>query len=161
MHRGESGVLELQKPGKMRWDYKSKAGKLFLLDGKFAWFYSPGDPVVQRIPAARLDDLRSPLRFLLGHTKIEAELSGLSVSAASSSAMLLSGIPKGMEKRVARLTLTVTPAGAISAISIEELDGARTSFVFTGEEANPKLPDSDFHFPKPAGVPVVDAPAPV
>lgn len=71
MDRTESGTLLLLKPGRMRWDYAQPAGKLFLLDGKFAWFYSRGDPQVQRIPSKELDDLRSPLRFLLGHTELE------------------------------------------------------------------------------------------
>ena len=30
----ESGVLYLRKPGRMRWEYSSPAGKLFLVDGK-------------------------------------------------------------------------------------------------------------------------------
>jgi outer membrane lipoprotein carrier protein len=67
MQRTESGTLLLLKPGRMRWDYTSPSAKLFLLDGKYAWFYSPGDPQVQRIESKKLDDLRSPLRFLLGH----------------------------------------------------------------------------------------------
>ena len=49
MHRQESGTLLLLKPGRMRWDYSSPAGKLFLLDGKYAWFYTQGDAQVQRI----------------------------------------------------------------------------------------------------------------
>ena len=72
--RTESGTLLLLKPGRMKWDYSSPAGKIFLLDGKFAWFYSRGDSQVQRIPAKELDDLRSPLRFLLGHTELEKEV---------------------------------------------------------------------------------------
>ena len=75
--RTESGTLLLQKPGRMRWDYSRPAGKLFLLDGKYAWFYSKGDPQVQRIEAKKLDDLRSPLRFLLGHTQLEKEIDRL------------------------------------------------------------------------------------
>ena len=71
IRRTESGTLLLLKPGRMKWEYSSPAGKLFLLDGRFAWFYSRGDSQVQRIPAKELDDLRSPLRFLLGHTQLE------------------------------------------------------------------------------------------
>ncbi len=70
MHREESGILLLRKPGKMHWDYSSTPGKVFVLDGKYAWFYAPGDCQVQRISASKLDDLRSPLRLLLGHTKL-------------------------------------------------------------------------------------------
>ena len=41
--REESGVLLLRKPGKMHWSYAKPPGKVFLLDGKYAWFYSPGE----------------------------------------------------------------------------------------------------------------------
>ncbi len=66
MDRSEEGTLLLKKPGRMLWRYDRPAGKVFVLDGKYAWFYTPGDPQCQRIPAKQLDDLRSPLRFLLG-----------------------------------------------------------------------------------------------
>ena len=161
MRRTESGTLLLLKPGRMRWEYAQPAGKLFLLDGKYAWFYARGDSQVQRIPAKQLDDLRSPLRFLLGHTELEKELVGLTLKPAPNGQFALTGQPKGQEKRVARLTLTVTADGAITAIEIEETDGALTRFTFIGEQANPPLAPSLFHFDPPPGVPVVDALPPV
>jgi outer membrane lipoprotein carrier protein len=161
VHRSESGTLLLLKPGRMRWDYTSPAGKLFLLDGKFAWFYARGDSQVQRIPAKDLDDLRSPLRFLLGHTELEKEMNTLTVASAANSLFTLSGQPRGQEQRVARLALTVTTDGTITAIEIEEIDGALTRFTFTGEQPNAPVPADAFHFTAPQGVPVVDAMPPV
>ncbi len=96
--RTESGTLLLLKPGRMRWDYTKPAGKLFLLDGKYAWFYSNGDRQVQRIGAKQLDDLRSPLRFLLGHTKLEKEIDHLALTAAANGTFTLAGIPHGPGK---------------------------------------------------------------
>lgn len=161
MQRTESGTLLLQKPGRMRWDYSSPPGKLFLLDGKFAWFYSTGDPRVQRMKARDLDDLRSPLRFLLGHTELEKEMNSLTLAPAADGQFTLSGVPKGEENRVARLTLTVRPDGAITGIEIEETDGALTLFTFTNEAANAPVPADTFHFVTPPGVPVVDSAPPV
>jgi outer membrane lipoprotein carrier protein len=161
IQRTESGTLLLLKPGRMRWNYSSPAGKIFLLDGKTAWFYAPGDPQVQRIPAKQLDDLRSPLRFLLGHTELEKELSTLTVAPASEGRFTLSGQPKGQEKRVDRLSLTVTAEGVITAIEVEESDGAVTRFAFTGEVPNAAIPEAEFHFTPPQGVPIVNADAPV
>jgi outer membrane lipoprotein carrier protein len=161
MRRTESGTLLLLKPGRMKWEYSDPPGKLFLLDGKYAWFYSRGDSQVQRIPAKELDDLRSPLRFLLGHTELEKELSSLSLAAAPNGQFTLTGQPKGQEKRVARLTLTVTADGTITGIEIEEADGALTRFTFTGEQPNAPVPPETFHFAPPPGVPVVDALPPV
>ncbi|MGA2350922.1 MAG: outer membrane lipoprotein carrier protein LolA [Terracidiphilus sp.] len=161
MRRTESGTLLLLKPGRMKWEYSVPAGKLFLLDGKYAWFYSRGDSQVQRIAAKELDDLRSPLRFLLGHTELEKELNSLTLATAPNGQFTLSGQPKGQEKRVARLSLTVTADGTITGIEIEEADGALTRFAFTGEQANAPVPAETFNFTPPAGVPVVDALPPV
>src|SRR5947209_18606359 len=116
MHRQESGTLLLLKPGRMRWDYSSPPGKVFLLDGKYAWFYAEGDAQVQRMQAKQLDDLRSPLRFLLGHTQLEKELTNLTLKPAVNGEFTLTGQPKGQEKRIPRLALTVTADGTITAI---------------------------------------------
>ena len=161
MRRTESGTLLMMKPGRMKWDYSAPPGKLFLLDGKFAWFYSRGDLQVQRIAAKELDDLRSPLRFLLGHTELEKELSNLALARGPGGNFTLTGQPKGQEKRVSRLTLTVTAEGVITGIEIEETDGALTRFTFTGEVANAPLAPEIFRFTPPAGIPVVDALPPV
>ncbi|MGP8271639.1 MAG: LolA family protein [Terracidiphilus sp.] len=161
IRRSESGTLQLLKPGRMRWDYNSPAGKLCLIDGRYAWFYSRGDSQVQRIPASQLDDLRSPLRFLLGHTKLEKEMNNLALAPGPGGFFTLTGQPKGQEKRVARLTLTVTAEGIITGIEIEETDGALTRFTFTGEVDNTPIPPQTFHFTPPPGVPVVDALPPV
>jgi outer membrane lipoprotein carrier protein len=161
MQRTESGTLLLEKPGRMRWEYSLPPGKIFLLDGKYAWFYTKGDAQVQRIQAKELDDLRSPLRFLLGHTNLEKEMSNLTAAAAPNGGFTLTGQPKGQEKRVTRLTLTVTAAGTITAFEIEEPDGALTRFTFTGEQPNAASPPQTFKFTPPPGVPVVDAMPPV
>jgi len=157
MSRDESGTLLLVKPGRMKWEYSKPAGKFFLLDGSFSWFYSPGDSQVQRIPAKELDDLRSPMRLLLGHTKLEKELVNLTAAPAPNGRFTLSGVPRGLEKRVSRLALTVTAEGTITAIEVEETDGALTRFTFAGEEPNAPVPLSTFRLNAPAGVPVVDA----
>ena len=159
--RTESGTLLLQKPGRMRWDYSRPAGKLFLLDGKYAWFYSKGDPQVQRIEAKKLDDLRSPLRFLLGHTQLEKEIDHLAASPAANGNFTLSGVPHNQENRIQRLALTVTAEGIITGIEIQETDGAVTRFAFTGEQPNVAIAPSTFRFTPPPGIPVVIGMGPV
>ncbi len=160
MDRSESGTLLLRKPGRMKWEYDTPAGKAFDLDGKYAWFYSPGDPQVQRLPAKELNDLRSPLRFLLGHTELEKELENLTLAPAANGEFTLTGRPKG-ENRVAHLALTVTAQGAITGIEMQEPDGAITRFRITEQQPNAPIPAQTFRFTPPPGVPVVEAPPPV
>ena len=160
MDRTEEGTLLLKKPGRMRWSYASPVGKVFVLDGKVGWFYTPGDIQATRVPAKELDDLRSPLRFLLGHTELAKELDNLTV-VPEGTGFRISGVPKGMGQRVKLLSLWVTGAGAIERMRLEEVDGAVTEFAFSGIEENVPLKDSEFGFVPPDGVTVVQGLAPM
>ena len=161
MNRKEAGVLLLKKPGKMRWTYSQPQGKLFVLDGKYGYFYSPGDTEVQRVPVKKLDDMRSPLRLLLGHAKLEQELTGLAIAPQTDGTYLLTGIPKGLEKRVASFSVTATADGVIRSMKVEETDGITNAFVFTDEKPEAAAPDAEFVFNAPAGVKVVEGLPPV
>jgi outer membrane lipoprotein carrier protein len=160
MDRTESGTLLLKKPGRMKWSYDQPAGKLFVLDGKYAWFYTPGDAQAQRIPAKQLDDLRSPLRFLLGHTQLNKELDNLTVTPDGANS-LITGVPKGMEQRVKALSLWVNPSGIIEKMRIEEIDGSVTEFTFTAVEENVPTKDTDFTFQAPEGVAIINGLPPI
>src|SRR5271157_1150360 len=159
MSRTESGTLLMKKPGRMRWDYDQPRPKLFLTDGSTAWFYVPGERQARRTPVKQLDDLRSPLRYLLGKTKLEKELDGLSLAPDAKPTdpndVMVRGIPKGMRERVAQTLLEVTPSGLISRIVVEELDGSVTEFRFLQQRENVEIPDQQFRFTPPPGVEVV------
>jgi len=163
LDRTETGTLTLRKPGRMRWAYDAPADKLFLLDGKDAISYTPGDAQATRFPEKQLDDLRSPLRFLLGHTELAKELDHLSLTLVTDSPRLysLSGTPKGMQQRLRSLALTVDDAGQIHSMRIEEIDGSKTTFTFTAIRENVPTTEGDFHFTSPPGVGIVDATAPL
>jgi outer membrane lipoprotein carrier protein len=160
LDRTESGVLLLKKPGKMRWEYRSPREKVFLSDGKDAWFYLPGDKQVRKSPAKKLDDLRSPLGFLLGKTRLEKELQGLSlaqdVTPMTPGNVVLRGVPQAMADRVSQVLLEVTPDSRISRIVIEEVDGSVTEYRFNDQKEDVTVADSSFHFVPPAGVEVID-----
>ena len=160
LDRTESGNVTLKKPGLMRWSYDTPPGKLFVLDGKYAWFYTPGDAQVSRAPAKQLDDLRSPLRLLLGHTQLAKELDQLT-TAPDGANFKICGVPKGMEQRVHLLTLIVDASGAIERMKLEETDGASTEFIFSQTEEDIPLPASDFVFTPPPGIPIVNAQPPI
>jgi outer membrane lipoprotein carrier protein len=163
--RSESGTLTLSKPGRMRWAYASgssaaPSGKVFVLDGHFAISYTPGDSQAERTPAKELDDLRSPLRFLLGHTELAKELNGLTLTLVDGG-YTLSGVPRGMQQTVQSIGLTVDPAGQIQSMRIVQTDGAETSFTFTGIHENVPTPDADFTFTPPPGVTIINGAPPI
>src|SRR5260370_40053027 len=132
--RTESGTLWLKKPRKMRWEYRSPREKLFVSDGKVVWFYLPAEKQLRKTEFRKLDDLRSPIAFLLGKTKLENELHGLSKVADQASLdpanTLLRGVPKAMADRVGEVLLEVTPSSQLARIVLIEVDGASTEFRF-------------------------------
>jgi len=160
MERTESGTLWLKKPGKMRWEYRSPKEKLFVSDGKEAWFYLPGDRQVRKAPIRKLDDLRSPLRLLLGKTRLEKELQGLSLASdvdpLTSGNVMLRGIPKGMADRASQVLLEITPESQIARIAIEEVDGSVTEYRFDQQQENVEASDQQFRFNPPPGVETVE-----
>lgn len=159
MKRHESGTLELKKPGRMRWDYTEPRPKMFLTDGTIAWFYVPGEKQARRTAVKQIEDLRSPLRYLLGKSKLEKEFVGLAIDVnanpTNAGDVVLRGIPKGMQERVAQTLLEVSPEGLIARIVVEEMDGSVTEFRFLQQKENVQISDQRFKFDPPPGVVVV------
>ena len=136
------------------------AGKLFLSDGKDAWFYVAGERQVRRTAVKKLDDLRSPLAFLLGKTKLEKELQGLSVAPdvapLAPGNVVLRGVPKSLADRVNQVLVEITPERWIGRLIIEEVDGSVTEYRFSNQKENVAMPDRQFQFAVPDGVEVID-----
>ena len=160
MERAESGTLWLKKPGKMRWEYRSPKEKLFVSNGKEAWFYVPEDRQARKEAAKKLEDVRSPLGFLLGKTKLEKELHGLSLAPdrtpLEAGDVVLRGVPGAWADRISEVVLEVTPANQIVRIEIQEMDGAVTEYRFTGQKEDVAVGDERFSFVPPAGAEVVE-----
>src|SRR5260370_12543092 len=116
--RTESGTLWLKKPGKMRWEYRSPEEKLFVGDGRDAWLYLPAEKQARKSSMRNLDDLRSPLAFLLGKTKLEKEIQLLSfapdIEPWKPEDSILRGVPRGMEDRIRQVLLEITPEHRIA-----------------------------------------------
>jgi outer membrane lipoprotein carrier protein len=160
MERTEAGTLWLKKPGKMRWEYRSPREKLFVSNGKDAWFYVPDDQQARKTAAKKLDDVRSPLAFLLGKTKLEKELQGLSLAPdlepLGTGNVVLRGVPQALADRVSEILLEITPDHRIARIVIQEVDGAATEYRFGEMKEDLVIGDGRFEFKPPAGTETVE-----
>jgi outer membrane lipoprotein carrier protein len=159
INRTESGTLWLKRPGRMRWEYRQPRAKLFLTDGHTAWFYVPGKKQARKAPLKQLDDLRSPLAYLLGRTKLEKEFTGLALApdAAAEAAgdVLLRGVPRRMTG-VTEVLLQVMPDGGFRRIEVHQDDGSTTSIRLSDQKENVSIPDQRFHFTPPPGVETIE-----
>jgi len=160
MDRSELGTLWLKKPRKMRWEYRSPREKLFLSDGENAWFYVPGEQQARKEPFKKLEDLRSPLGFLLGRTRLEKELKGLSlapdVAPLDARNVVLRGIPNGMQEQINEVLLEITPDSRIVRIILEGTDDATTEYRLSDQKENVAVADERFRFEPPPGVETIE-----
>ena len=160
MDRTESGTLWLKKPGKMRWEYRSPKEKLFVSNGKDAWFYVPDDRQARKEAAKKLEDARSPLAFLLGKTKLEKELRGLSwapdIEPLGAGNTVLRGVPTVLADRVSEIILEISPESKIVRLVMQGAEGDSTEYRFTDQKENVAISDGRFDFRVPAGTEVVE-----
>lgn len=160
IERTESGILWLKKPGKMRWEYRSPREKLFVSDGKDVWFYVPADHQARKTAARKLDDIRSPLAFLLGKTKLEKELEALSLAPdippSSPENVVLRGVPRALADSVNEILLEIAPDKRIVRIVIDEVDGSVTEYRLSDQLEDETISDSRFQFKPPAGTETID-----
>jgi outer membrane lipoprotein carrier protein len=159
IERTESGTLWIKRPGRMRWEYREPRAKLFITDGTTAWFYAPGDQQARSTPSRKLDDLRSPLAYLLGKAKLERVFEGLRVAnevpPQTAGGIVIEGKPKGLAGHLARVLLEVSPAGRIERIVAEGQDDSVTEYQFLASKEDVVIADERFRFVPPAGVEVV------
>lgn len=157
--REESGKLWLKRPGKMRWEYEQPRQKLFISNGKEAWFYVPGEQQARKTPMKKLEDLRSPLGYLLGKTKLQKEFEALSlapdVAPLNAGDTVLRGVPKFMQM-VSQVVMEIAPGGEIVRLIADGADGSTTEYRFTDQKENLAMADRQFQFTPPAGVQVIE-----
>ena len=157
--REESGTLWLKRPGKMRWNYQKPREKLFVSDGKTAWFYVPGEQQARKTPMKKLEDLRSPLGYLLGKTKLQKEFKGLSfapdVPPQHADDVVLRGVPKFLEG-VNQVLMEIAPGGRIVRLVVDGVDSSITEYRFDDQKENLEIADRQFQFTPPPGVQVIE-----
>jgi outer membrane lipoprotein carrier protein len=120
----------------------------------------PGDRQVRKTDARKLDDVRSPLAFLLGKSKLEKELQGLSlapdVEPVAAGDVVLRGVPQALADRVSEILLEVTPEHRIARIVIDEVDGSATEYRFSEQKENVAIPEGEFQFSPPPGTETIE-----
>ncbi|HLX46671.1 MAG TPA: outer membrane lipoprotein carrier protein LolA [Bryobacteraceae bacterium] len=153
--RTEKGDLFLRKPGRMRWQYTSPAGKLFVSDGKYIYSYFPNENRAERTPFKETDDMRAPLAFLLGRLNFQDDFREFRTEPDRDN-IFITALPKSDKLPYTEVKFLVSPDFVIHWLSVTGVDGSTTEFVFENEKKNPPIPDTMFRFAPPAGAEYVD-----
>lgn len=174
--RSEAGVAYFSKPGKMRWEYESPEHNLFVIDGRWSWFYVPADHTVTRIRAKESADWRTPLALLAGEVKVshicahvnleqkQATHPGGAVLKCSLRAKQAQGDRKSADLLPSEASPTADTIlfeidaqnGELLRIEATDPGGVQIEFRFANWRFNPDLERSMFQFAPPKGVAIVD-----
>ena len=152
----ESGVLYLRKPGRMRWDYSSPAGKIFISDGKDVVMYTPGDATAQESKLKESEDMRAPLAFLLGKLEFKKEFQSFETRADGADTWITAE-PKSQNLAYTKVQFLAAPDGEILRVKVTGQDQSTLDFTFSDEKLNAPVAASMFKFQPPPGVQIVEA----
>ena len=154
--KSESGELTLRKPGRMRWDYTTPAGKLFLSDGKQVYLYTPDAHRVEKMPLKESEDMRAPLAFLLGKLDFAKEFRDFAVKPEGVN-FIVTAKAKTDKLPYDRVEMLVTSDFQIQRLVVNGQDQSILGFQFSQEKLNPAVNDAQFKFQMPAGATLVSS----
>jgi outer membrane lipoprotein carrier protein len=154
--KSESGELTLRKPGRMRWDYSSPSGKLFVSDGKDVYLYTPEAHRVEKAKLKSSDDMRAPLAFLLGKLDFGQEFRSFEIQPEGAN-YLITAQAKTDKLPYDKVEMLVSPAFEIQRLVVHGQDQSVLTFQLDGEKLNPPVNDASFKFQMPAGATLVDS----
>ena len=162
--RVETGKAYFLRPGKMRWEYERPEKNLFLVDGKYVWFYAPDDHTATRMPAKKSDDWRTPIAFLTTGMKLGRICSEVGPAAdvkpASAGNAVYRCALRGAEDEKGgapqKVLFEVSPQNELARIVIPQEAGMVIEFEFKDWEGNPALTKTLFQFEPPPGTVIVN-----
>jgi outer membrane lipoprotein carrier protein len=158
--RTETGILYLRRPGMMRWEYQSPSQKLLVSDGKTIYFYLPDENQVQKTPVKESRDQRIPFLFLLGKGNLRKDFSKIEFARNDKpffeGNQVLYAYPKKDIDEFSRILMEFDPHSLqLERITIFEVNGSTSEFVFRNIKENLGLNAQMFSFKVPKNVEVV------
>jgi outer membrane lipoprotein carrier protein len=151
----ESGELYLRKPGRMRWDYASPAGKLFVSDGRFLYYYSPATNRAEKMKLKETEDMRAPLAFLIGRLSFQEDFKEFR-TREETGGILVTAIPRSDKTPFIEVTFLAAPDFSIRRLTVTGADRSVLEFEFSNERRNVPVDDRQFRFAAPPGAEFVD-----
>ena len=151
----ERGVVQVKKPGKMRWDYRSPEPKVFVSDGQRIYLYVPADNQVTVSPVPADDQATTAVLFLVGKGNLTRDFTVSYADAAPPDTYALTLQPKVQETDYDSLQIVVDRKTLqIRSLTAADREGGRSSFQFTNFKENAGLADKTFAFKIPRGADV-------
>jgi outer membrane lipoprotein carrier protein len=147
-----NGVMQLQRPGKFRWDYAKPYVQIVVGDGQKVWLY---DPELNQVTVRALDKMlgSSPAALLAGNRDMD-KVFALKDDVRQDGMEWVEATPKDQDSGFAKLLLGFRE-DAMAEMEVHDNFGQVTVIEFSHIEHNIKLNSKAFSFTPPAGADVV------
>lgn len=147
-----SGVMQLLRPGKFRWDYQKPYVQLIVGDGQKIWLY---DPDLAQVTVRALDKMlgSSPAALLAGSQEVEKAFE-LKDAGRQDELEWVEATPREKDGSFEYVLLGFK-GEQLAEMELHDSFGQTTVIEFSHIERNPKLDPKTFHFVPPAGADVV------
>jgi outer membrane lipoprotein carrier protein len=153
----ESGIVQVKKPGKMRWDYKAPEPKVFISDGRRIYLYVPADNQVIVSPVPEADQATTAVLFLVGKGNLTRDFTVSYVDGAAPDTYALRLQPRLPERDYDWLQIVVDRRTLqIRSLSAADSQGGKSTFQFSNFKENVGLADKTFAFKIPRGADVTN-----
>ena len=146
------GTMQLQRPGKFRWDYNKPYVQQIVGDGEKVWLF---DPELNQVTVRTVDKAigSSPAALLAGSKEIEKGFT-LKDEGRQDELEWVLAIPKDKETGFEKVYLGFQN-NLLKEMEMRDNFGHITVIEFSNLQLNPKLPAKSFSFVTPAGADVV------
>lgn len=146
------GTMQLQRPGKFRWDYNKPYVQQIIGDGEKVWLF---DPELNQVTVRTIDKAigSSPAALLAGSKEIEKSFK-LKDEGRQDKLEWVLAIPKDKETGFEKVYLGFQN-NLLQEMEMRDNFGHITVIEFSNLQLNPKLPAKSFSFVPPAGADVV------
>ena len=141
------GLLEVKKPGRMRWDYESPSTKTIVVNGSRLVQWEPEANQAYVDDAFDATAMSAAVTFLLGTGSLEKEFH---LTAGEGGTLVLR--PRKPDPRVESVTLGVGPDGEVTRTRVVDGQGNANDIAFESIQRNAGVPDGRFELTLPAGV---------
>ena len=139
-----SGLFQVKRPGRLRWDYEKPEPKVVLVSGKRLVQWEPAANQAYVDEQFDATAMSAAVSFLLGEGKLEKEFR---LAADAEGRLVLT--PREEDPRVASIALTVSEAGEVVASRVEDGQGNVNEVVFSELRRNAGIPDARFELELP------------
>lgn len=152
------GMLQLKKPGKLRWDYRDPAGNQVYVRENQVWIYTPEQKQVIVTAMTQMSDSQLPLHLLTGAAQLDRDFEVRWTEPARDD-LALTLVPRDAKSGLEKIEIQLDPKRyLITQVKLFEQNGNTSAFQFNGIKVNTGIDDTLFVFKAPKGTEIIQQP---